>query len=193
MMQPWDIPVAPAAARFAETLRAALPELRTDRCILRAPRLEDAPLWVSLMVPDTDGHLGGPHTEAEAFAEFAAYMGNWLLRGHGPWTVTDHAGRVLGFVLVGVEPGDQAPELGWLFLSEARGQGYATEAAAAARHHALNALGLPDLVSYIDPTNAASRRVAERLGARLDGTITDPGSDAWAEIWRHAPKTAETA
>lgn len=193
MMQPWDIPVAPAAARFAETLRAALPELRTDRCILRAPRLEDAPLWVSLMVPDTDGHLGGPHTEAEAFAEFAAYMGNWLLRGHGPWTVTDHAGRVLGFVLVGVEPGDQAPELGWLFLSEARGQGYATEAAAAARDHALNALGLPDLVSYIDPTNAASRRVAERLGARLDGTITDPGSDAWAEIWRHAPKTAETA
>lgn len=193
MMQPWDIPVAPAAARFAETLRAALPELRTDRCILRAPRLEDAPLWVSLMVPDTDGHLGGPHTDAEAFAEFAAYMGNWLLRGHGPWTVTDHAGRVLGFVLVGVEPGDQAPELGWLFLSEARGQGYATEAAAAARDHALNALGLPDLVSYIDPTNAASRRVAERLGARLDGTITDPGSDAWAEIWRHAPKTAETA
>ena len=69
MIQPWDIPAAPAAASFAETLRAALPELRTDRCILRAPRLEDAPLWVSLMVPDTEGHLGGPHTEAEAYAQ----------------------------------------------------------------------------------------------------------------------------
>ena len=94
---------------------------------------------------------------------------------------------------MGFEPGDQVPELGWLFLPEARGQGLATEAAAAARDHALRVFGLTDLVSYIDPSNAPSRRVAERLGARLDGSITDPGSDDWAEIWRHAPKSAETA
>lgn len=165
MKQPWEIPVAPAAARLADSLRAALPEVRTDRCILRAPRLEDAPLWASLMVPDAEGHLGGPHTEAEAFNEFAAYTGSWLLRGHGLWTVTDHGGQVLGFVLVGVEHGDQAPELGWLFLPEARGRGLATEAAAAARDHALATLGLPRLVSYVSPTNTASARLAERLGA----------------------------
>ncbi|MDX5350314.1 MAG: GNAT family N-acetyltransferase [Paracoccaceae bacterium] len=193
MTAPHLQPIPGPAAGFAASLRAALPVLRTERCILRAPVLEDAPFWISIMVPDAEGHLGGPHTEAEAFTEFAAYAGGWLLRGHGLWTVTDHADRVLGFVVVGLEPGDQLPELGWLFLPQARGQGLATEAAAAARDHALRAFGLTDLVSYIDPSNAPSRRVAERLGARLDGTITDPGSDTWAEIWRHAPTSAETA
>lgn len=191
MIRAWDIPATGPAADFAATLRAALPDLRTARCILRAPVLADAPAWISIMVPDAEGHLGGPHTEDEAYVEFVACIGNWLLRGHGLWTVTDHAGRVLGFVLVGVEPGDQAPELGWLFLPEARGRGLATEAAAAARDHALRTLGLPELVSYIDPTNAASARVAERLGAWRDGSIADPASDARADVWRHAPLAAK--
>ncbi|MBP9184077.1 MAG: GNAT family N-acetyltransferase [Fuscovulum sp.] len=181
------------AAEFAATLRAQLPTIRTARCQLRSPVLEDAVAWIAIMVPDAQGHLGGPHTEAEAFVEFAAYVGSWLLRGHGLWTVTDHADRVLGFVVIGLEPGDQEPELGWLFLPEARGQGLAAEAATAARDHALRTCGLPGLVSCIDPTNAPSRRLARRLGAWPDGTITDPGTDDRAEIWRHAPPSAETA
>jgi RimJ/RimL family protein N-acetyltransferase len=159
-------PVPGPAADFGAALRARLPRIETPRCVLRAPLLEDAPAWIAIMVPDSEGHLGGPHTEEHAFTEFAATVGLWLLRGHGLWTVTDHEDRVLGFVLIGFEPGDQAPELGWLFLPEARGQGLAAEAAAAARTHALGPLGLPELVSYIDPDNARSRRLAERLGAR---------------------------
>lgn len=192
-------PIAGKAADFAARLRAALPVITTARCILRAPVLDDATHWNAIMVPDDEGHLGGPHDAAGAFVEFAATIGTWLLRGHGLWTVTDHQGRVLGFVLVGFEPGDQAPELGWLFLPEARGKGFATEAAEAARAHALGDLALPELVSYIAPSNAPSRRVAMRLGARPDGTITDPAADrpgaagSWAEIWRYAPKPVELA
>lgn len=185
-MAPHLAPIPGPAATFAATLRAALPSLRTPRCILRAPVLADAPDWISIMVPDAEGHLGGPHDPAAAFTEFAAYVGNWLLRGHGLWTVTDHAGQVLGFVVVGMEPGDRVPELGWLFLPQARGQGLAAEAAAAARDHALRVFGLTDLVSYIDPTNEASRRLAARLGARRDGTIADAASGAVAEVWVHA-------
>ena len=184
---PHLLPLPGPAAAFGAALRARLPQIETARCVLRAPVLEDAPAWLAIMVPDADGHLGGPHTEEGAFTEFAATVGLWLLRGHGLWTVTDHAGTVLGFVLVGFEPGDREPELGWLFLPEARGRGLAAEAAAAARAHALGALGLPGLVSYIDPTNAASRRLAGRLGARRDGSIADPASGPEAEVWRHAP------
>jgi RimJ/RimL family protein N-acetyltransferase len=179
MIRAWQNPSTGPAAAVAATLRAALPELRTDRCILRAPVLEDAPFWIALMVPDTEGHLGGPHTEDEAYNAFAATCGLWLLRGHGLWTVTDLAGRVLGFVPLGFEPGDQAPELGWMFLPEAQGQGYATEAAAAARAHAMDALALPELVSYIDPTNAPSARLAARLGAVLMGEFQG------AQVWTH--------
>jgi len=193
MTAPHLTPVPGPAAEFGARLRAALPVLETPRCRLRAPVLEDAPAWERLLVPDAEGHLGGPHDAGAAFVEFAATVGTWLLRGHGLWTVTDRAGAVLGFVLIGFEPGDQAPELGWLFLPEARGQGYAAEAAAAARAHALGAAGLPELVSYIATTNDRSRRLAERLGAWCDGTIADPDSGAAAEIWRHAPLPQETA
>jgi RimJ/RimL family protein N-acetyltransferase len=180
-------PIPGPAADLAARLRAALPVLETGRCLLRAPVLEDAPAWIEIMVPDAEGHLGGPHDADGAFREFAATVGTWLLRGHGLWTVTDHAGAVLGFVLVGFEPGDAEPELGFLFRAHARGQGYAAEAAAAARDHALGALGLPGLVSYIAPGNAASRRLAERLGARFEGAVAYDTDPEPAEIWRHAP------
>jgi RimJ/RimL family protein N-acetyltransferase len=176
---PHLVPLPGPAADFAARLRAGLPTLRTARLILRAPVLEDAPHWISILSPDAQGHLGGPHTEDEAFTEFAATCGLWLLRGHGLFTVTDQSDAVLGFVLIGFEPGDREPELGWLFLPQARGQGYAAEAAACLRDHGFVALGRDRLISYIDPGNAASIRLAQRLGAALEGEVDG------AQVWVH--------
>lgn len=192
-LSPHMLGIPGPAADLAQGLRAQLPRIETARLILRAPVLEDAPAWESIMVPDTDGHLGGPHDPEGAFAAFCATVGLWVLRGHGLWTVTDHQGVVLGFVLIGFEPGDPAPELGWLFLPEARGQGLAAEACAAARDHAAHKMCLPALVSCIDPANAPSRRLARRLGARCDGAIPDPVTGAVAELWRHPLRSAELA
>jgi RimJ/RimL family protein N-acetyltransferase len=55
-------------------------------------------------------------------------------------------------------------ELGWTLARDAWGQGYASEAAGAAMAWAWTELGAPELISLIDPGNAASLRVAERLG-----------------------------
>jgi hypothetical protein len=56
------------------------------------------------------------------------------------------------------------PEIGWSVFPAFQKRGYATEAAIAARA-AIARLGGPDrLVSYIDPENGASIRVAEKLG-----------------------------
>lgn len=191
MTLPHLAPLPGPAADFAARLRGALPRLETERLVLRPPVLEDAPFWNAILAADTEGHMGGPFGAEDAFADFAATTGLWLLRGHGLWTVTGRDeseggpedGTVLGFVLIGFEPGDLEPELGWLFLPEFKGKGYATEAARAARRHAFGALNLPGLVSYIAPGNAASRRVAERLGARRDGSLDG------TEVWRHAPET----
>ena len=190
MSAPHLTPIPGPAADLAARLSSELPILKTARCILRAPRLEDAEAWIEIMVPDSEGHLGGPHDPDGAFREFAATVGTWLLRGHGLWTVTEHAGTVLGFVLIGFEAGDAEPELGFLFRERARGKGFAAEAAAAARDHALGTQRLPGLVSYIAPGNTASRRLAERLGARLDGTAAYDADPEPSEIWRHAPGRA---
>jgi hypothetical protein len=61
------------------------------------------------------------------------------------------------------------PELGWQLQIEAEGKGYAFEAAIAMRDWAFQVRKLKTLVSYIGPDNARSIRLADRLGATLDG------------------------
>ncbi len=186
-MTPHETPMPGPAADFAASMAAHLPQIDTSRLRLRAPRLQDFDAWAEILTGPAAAHLGGPFTRDQAFTEFAATVGTWMLRGHGLWSVEARTGELLGFVLIGFEAGDEEPELGYLFLPTAEGQGYATEAAAAARDHALNRLRLPSLVSYIDPANTASVRVATRLGARRDR------SHDGSNVWRHVPPHSRSA
>ncbi|NJM83817.1 MAG: GNAT family N-acetyltransferase [Tabrizicola sp.] len=182
MTAPHEIPIPGPAADFAEKLTGMLPEIETARLRLRAVRLVDFDAWAEILTGPAAPHIGGPFSRDEAFVEFAAATGMWLLRGFGPWAVElRESGDLLGFVLIGFEPGDHEAELGYLFRPKAEGQGFATEAAAAARDHVFAALKLDRLASYVAPENTPSIRVAERLGASLEGTLSGCG------IWVHRP------
>lgn len=174
------IPVTPEAAARAAALDAVVPRLTTPRCVLRAPRLADFDALYAITAADRDGFMGGPTTPEESWGEFCAMAATWLLRGHGMWAV-EHERRIAGFVVIGTEPGDVEHELGWLFLKACRGRGLASEAAVAARDHAWTALRLPSLVSYVAVGNAASERLADRLGAVPDGLAYD----GQVTVWRH--------
>jgi RimJ/RimL family protein N-acetyltransferase len=187
MTDPHEIAIPGPARDLAARLASVVPQIDTARLRLRAPDLSDFDAWAEILTGPAAPYLGGPFTREDAFTEFVAAVGLWLLRGHGLWSVDTRAGDLVGFVLIGFEPGDQEPELGYLFRPAAEGQGYATEAAAAARDHALTAMGLPSLVSYVDPANGASARVAARLGAYRDNS--QDGSD----VWRHAPRQNRSA
>ncbi|MEM8790318.1 MAG: GNAT family N-acetyltransferase [Pseudomonadota bacterium] len=166
---PHEIPAQGKAAAFANDLSAGLPRIETDRLVLRAPRIEDFPVyWEVYSRPDSDLVVEDPSRTA-AWLDFTQMVATWLLRGHGLWTVDlRETGETIGFALLGFEPGDHEPELGYLFRAGAAGHSYATEAARAARDHGFAKLGLPTLVSTIDPGNLRSARLAERLGARRD-------------------------
>ena len=186
-IRPWSAPTSPEAEALAETLRALIPRLDTPRLTLRAPQKFDFAAWAEVLCTARAEHIGGPVSEDQAWFDFCLNTANWFLRGHGMWTVeatksADRAGEVLGFILIGFEPGDREPELGYLFRQNAGGQGFATEAALAARDFALNRLRLPTLVSYIAPENARSLALARRLGATPEGSIDG------CEIWRQHPK-----
>ena len=58
-------------------------------------------------------------------------------------------------------------EAGWEIVEELRGRGLATEAMQAAISDAWERTGADHLVAYIRPENAASLRVAEKLGFRF--------------------------
>lgn len=81
-----------------------------------------------------------------------------------------------------------AVEIGWRFLPEHWGRGYATEAAEALLDHGFADLGLREIVSFAVPGNRASVAVMERIGmtARPDLDFDMPGiSDEHAHLRRH--------
>jgi RimJ/RimL family protein N-acetyltransferase len=112
----------------------------------------------------------------DAWLDFAQMTSTWLLQGHGLWTI-GHAGQIAGFVVLGFEPGDAEPELGFMLTATAEGRGLAFEAASAAKRHAFDTLGWSRVVSYIEPSNDRARTLALRLGGVRGGHLD--GSDIW--------------
>lgn len=165
-----ETPPSGAAAVFALQLQSQLPTLVTKRLILRAPKVEDFESYQQIVCSPRGRYMGGPLTREDAWADFCNATANWVLHGHGMWTI-GCAGDVAGFVMLGFEPGDQEPELGFMLLPRFEGRSVAHEAAEAAKSHAFDTLGWRGLVSYVDPENIRSARLAIRLGARPDGTV----------------------
>ena len=64
-------------------------------------------------------------------------------------------------------------DIGYAFLPEYGGQGYAIEAARGVLAHA-GELGLKRIVATVRPDNAASIRLLEKLGLRFERTIEVP-------------------
>ena len=189
MIAPHERPLQPGpAADLAGRLQALVPVLDTDRLRLRVPTLADFPAWAEILCSPRAEYMDGPYSRDDAFTEFAATVGSWLLRGHGPWTIESREnGEVLGFVCLNMEPSDQEPELGYFLRASAEGQGIAAEATQAARDRAW-ALGIPSLVSYIGPLNTRSVALAERLGAQRDTRAEaafEGTPDADVLVYRH--------
>ena len=64
-------------------------------------------------------------------------------------------------------------EVGWHLRPDARGQGYATEAARAILAYAFDRLGCEQVLILTEPPHRKSRAVAERLGLRAWGPTRD--------------------
>ncbi|HET8899212.1 MAG TPA: GNAT family N-acetyltransferase [Rhodanobacteraceae bacterium] len=69
-----------------------------------------------------------------------------------------------------------APDLGFAFLPEGRGHGYATEAATAVLAQAGNVLGIARVLAITAAGNHRSEATLTRLGFQPDGQLTPPGS-----------------
>lgn len=110
----------------------------------------------------------------EARAMYAAY-------GLGPWAVcVDDDPALIGYCALrrGLDwQADDEIEIGYRLVSRMWGKGIATIAASHARDLAFDTFGAGRLLAAIDPNNAASIRVATRIGMRHDGEIMFPEYD----------------
>ncbi len=147
--------------------------------VLETPRLR-----LRQMTADDADNLLGIFADPEAMRFYPATKGrreteawiDWNLRsyaehGIGLWIVeAKETGRFVGqcgLTMQEIE-GVWEPEVGYLFLRAYWGRGYATEAAAACLDYGFTQQGCERIICLPSAANLPSRRVAERLGMRLE-------------------------
>lgn len=164
--------------RIVSMTLACAPELITDRLILRAHRRTDfdasAALWAD---PAVVRYISGrPSTPEESWQRLLRYAGLWPLLGFGYWVIADKAsGAFLGeagladFRRVMTPSLNGMPEAGWVLTPAAQGQGFAREAVLAILAWADRHLAAAQTACIIDPTHAASHRLAHAVGYVAQG------------------------
>ncbi|MFI7098682.1 GNAT family N-acetyltransferase [Streptomyces sp. NPDC050161] len=150
-----------------------MPELHTERLVLRHWRPADLAPWAALNAdPDVRAHLGDLLTREQSDASVARFQADFAARGYGWWAVEVRAtGEFIGFA--GLDRVDEGlpftgVEAGWRLARRAWGHGYATEAGRAALDFGFETLGLSEILAITTATNLRSRAVMQRLGMTRD-------------------------
>ncbi len=159
-------------------------ERTTERLLLRPPGPGDAADYRALLIHPTTGEWLRPAPEppfvpADGDEWLVADERHWGRFGFGPWAVVERrGGRYVGRVgMRRTDVGGQAGvEVLWAIDPSRHGEGFATEAGAAALDFAAE-LRLDEVFAMVLPTNAASLRVAEKLGMSRVGRVVHAGLD----------------
>jgi RimJ/RimL family protein N-acetyltransferase len=137
------------------------------------------PMHRLMQDPDVMRYVGDrkvPNAQ-ESWRSMAGWIGHWALRGYGQWALVEReSGQLIGRGGLINPEGWPGAEVGYLLGKAWWGRGYATEAAQAALDWAFRERDFDRILSLIDPANAASLRVAERIGERHCGET---------ELWGH--------
>jgi len=154
--------------------------LETERLRLRQFREDDLEAYAAIVAdPETMTYMEGPRSRARAWIDIAWCLGHWQLRGYGLWAAEEKASGALVGRIGLLYPADwPGLEVGWLVARSHWGRGLATEGARASLAYAFETVGAEHVVSLIRPGNAASIRVAEKLGERLEGRSDVLGDEA---------------
>jgi RimJ/RimL family protein N-acetyltransferase len=174
--------------------------VETERLLLRPLKADDlphlAPIWAD---PEVMRYIGAGETcDDERSRELLGHLiEHWDDHGFGLWAVVPKAeqapvgwaGLAVPTFLPAVLP---AVEAGWLLAGSHWGRGYATEAALASLAFGFDELGLERIISIIYPANAASIRVAEKLGMTPCGTEQHPRTGGGLRIFERFARATRT-
>jgi ribosomal-protein-alanine N-acetyltransferase len=152
--------------------------VETERLIVRSLEPGDvealAALWCD---PRATAYLGGPRRFDEVCRTLRDDLALAVQPTFDLWpTIEKASGRVVGHCgLLDKEiEGRVEIELVYVLAPWAWGRGFATEAGRAIRDHAVTTLQRRRLVALIRSENAASERVASKLGFRCQGDVQRP-------------------
>lgn len=159
----------------------SIPEIETDRLRLRAFMPGD----VDDLLPvfgdaEVMKHISGGKTRTREETEtgLRRTIEGWRKRGFGLWAVAGKDDdRVIGYCgLIFLEDTPEI-EVAYGLAQSFWGRGLATEAARASLRYGFEELKLDVIVAVVNPENAASRRVLEKLGLRHTKNAHHYGAD----------------
>ncbi len=166
---------------------AGVPQLTTDRLVLRAPEAGDWPAFNAMLASERGQFIRtGGYDLSNTWRGFCHLIGHWVARGFGMFVF--HAkGDAAPLGMTGPWFPETWPEreIGWSVWNEAaEGKGLAYEAALAARGFAYRTLGWTTAVSYVAEGNDRSQALARRLGAVIDPAAQSIGAPP-CFVFRH--------
>ena len=155
---------------------ATLFELETPRLSLRRIGFDDAPFLVKLLNEPSFlqniGDRGVRNIEDAHRYMREGPMAMYEKYGFGLWHTALKDGTVIG--MCGLLKRDNLPDadIGYAFLPEFWGQGFAFEAADATLRHCARKFGLARVLGIVSEGNSGSIRVLEKLGMTFDRMIS---------------------
>lgn len=147
---------------------------RTRRLILReVVDADEEPLGRCFADPETMAFYPDVADRKRTREWIEAQRASYAACGYGFWAACDtETGDFLGYCgLAATAAGDGSPdeiEIGYLIRRDLWNRGLGTEAARAAVRLCRRRFGRPDPIALVDPRNAASIRVAEKIGMRWE-------------------------
>lgn len=147
--------------------------IETERLLLRTFSEEDANLVYLLNLdPDVTRYTGDPVRDTAHAQEVLqkAILPQYALYGYGRWAVHSKPGlKFIGWCGLKMRPDAKEIDLGYRFMRESWGKGFATEAAAASLRYGFEKVGIKRIVGRALPANLASIRVLEKCGMTYIG------------------------
>lgn len=146
--------------------------IETDRLILREISLNDKPEMFQLHAnPEVQKYTGEALVESLEAMERAIQtrIDNYKKYGYGRWaTLLKNEQQFIGWAGLAYLPEFDEIDLGYRFLPQYWGQGFATEAAQAILTYGFEQLKLKRIIAIAMKENKASIRVMEKVGMKFD-------------------------
>ena len=157
--------------------------LTTQRLILREMSSADLDDIAALLGDEyVMRYYPRPKTRSEAQGWIDRNQERYRDHGFGLWTVISRStGEFVGDCGLALQRVDDSDtdeiEVGYHVRASLQGNGYATEAASAARDFASDRLGLDRLIALINPANLPSQGVARKIGLKPERHSTYNGRE----------------
>jgi RimJ/RimL family protein N-acetyltransferase len=147
--------------------------LETERLILRPFTLDDAEAWLPLIsLPEIIRYTGDtPAKSVDQARELLRTrpLRDYAVHGYGRMAVIEKASsRLVGFSGFKYVADLREVDIGYRFLPDCWGKGYATESALALMEQGRRTHGFTRIVGTVHPDNPASGKVLEKLGLRYE-------------------------